>query len=125
MAQQPDDLALGAGLIRKGEASGQSPVMAAATPSPVQPAPPPLAAPSPAAPPVPARQFVPPEEGRGVVPVPPTDEAKRFTSFRLPVALDEDLRAMVFQTRRSKQDILIEFVTEGVARWKRAMAKGG
>jgi hypothetical protein len=41
------------------------------------------------------------------------------------VALDEDLRAMVFQTRRSKQDILIEFVTEGVTRWKRAMAKGG
>ena len=124
MAQQPDDLALGAGLIRKGEARGQSPVMAAATPSSVQPAPPPIAVPTPTAPSAPARQIV-PEEGRGVVPVPPTDEAKRFTSFRLPVALDEELRAMVFQTRRSKQDILIEFVIEGVARWKRAMAKGG
>jgi hypothetical protein len=125
MAQQPDDLALGAGLIRKGEARGQSPVMAAATPSSLQQAPPPINVPTPAAPPVSARQIVPAEEGRGVVPVPPTDEAKRFTSFRLPVALDEELRAMVFQTRRSKQDILIEFVIEGVARWKRAMAKGG
>jgi hypothetical protein len=56
---------------------------------------------------------------------PPDDIAKRFTSFRLPVALDEDLRAMMFETRRSKQDLLIEFVTEGVRAWRRERTKRG
>jgi hypothetical protein len=55
--------------------------------------------------------------------VPPDDVAKRFTSFRLPVSLDEDLRAMMFETRRSKQDLLIDFVTEGVKGWKRERMK--
>jgi hypothetical protein len=50
---------------------------------------------------------------------PPDDVPKRFTSFRLPVTLDEELRAMVFETRRSKQDLLIEFVTEGIKVWRR------
>jgi hypothetical protein len=52
-------------------------------------------------------------------PSPPSDVPKRFTSFRLPVDLDEDLRAMIFETRRTKQDLLIEFVTAGIDLWKR------
>jgi hypothetical protein len=56
-------------------------------------------------------------------PTPPDDVPKRFTSFRLPVDLDEDLRAMMFETRRSKQDLLIEFVTEGVKAWRRNRAR--
>ena len=36
---------------------------------------------------------------------------------------DEDLRAMMFETRRSKQELLIEFVTEGVKMWRRDRAK--
>jgi hypothetical protein len=58
-----------------------------------------------------------------LTPVPPADVARRFISFRVPVELDEDLRAMIFQTRRSKQDLLIEFVSEGVKKWKRDLAK--
>ncbi len=54
---------------------------------------------------------------------PPDDVPKRFTSFRLPVELDEELRAMMFETRRSKQDLLIEFVTEGVKVWRRNRAR--
>lgn len=52
-------------------------------------------------------------------PLPPNDVPKRFTSFRLPVDLDEELRAMIFETRRTKQDLLIEFVTAGIELWKR------
>lgn len=55
--------------------------------------------------------------------VPPDDVPKRFTSFRLLVELDEELRAMVFETRRSKQDLLIEFLTTGVQAWSRERAK--
>jgi predicted transcriptional regulator len=55
--------------------------------------------------------------------VPPDDVPKRFTSFRLPVELDEDLRNMAFVTRRSKQDLLIEAVTDLVRRWKRDRAR--
>ena len=51
------------------------------------------------------------------------DVPKRFTSFRLPVSLDEDLRAMMYETRRSKQDILIDFVTVGINIWRRERAK--
>jgi predicted DNA-binding protein len=50
---------------------------------------------------------------------------KRFTSFRLPVELDEELRAMMFETRRSKQDLLIQFVTDGIKAWRRDRAKRG
>jgi hypothetical protein len=48
---------------------------------------------------------------------------KRFTSFRLPVELDEELRAMMFETRRSKQELLIEFVIAGVQAWRGERAK--
>src|SRR5215469_3150573 len=105
MAQQPDTL--DAGLIRKGEARGVSPIVAvpsARGESPPQPAPVPQALEEPD-PPLRA--------------LPPDDVPKRFTSFRLPVQLDEDLRAMMFETRRSKQDLLIEFVTAGVQSWRR------
>jgi hypothetical protein len=55
--------------------------------------------------------------------IPPDDVAKRFTSFRLPVDLDEELRSMMFETRRSKQDLLIEFVTNGVQAWRKGRAR--
>jgi hypothetical protein len=146
MAQQNNDLTLGTGLIRKGEARGISPALAVppklAEPiAPTTPAdmPVPPAAPVPTAalqpePPQPAQVATPmpsvaPQAAEEADPplraVPPDDVAKRFTSFRLPVSLDEDLRAMMFETRRSKQDLLIDFVTEGVKGWKRDRARRG
>lgn len=64
-----------------------------------------------------------PEDEPPLKAIPPDDVPKRFTSFRLPVSLDEELRAMVYETRRSKQDLLIEFVTAGVKLWRRERAK--
>jgi hypothetical protein len=143
MAQQNDDLSLGAGLIRKGEARGLSPALAAikkeeAAPEPISPSPAPAQTNRPASspaplPPTPTAAVEPPastqldedEVDPPLRAVPPDDVAKRFTSFRLPVSLDEDLRAMMFETRRSKQDLLIGFVTEGVRAWKRDRAKRG
>lgn len=127
MAQPPrEDLSLGAGLIRKGEARGQSPALAAPPrlapvelPAPVEP--------KSAAPPPPQRlarttvDDLP--EDPPLRAAPPDDVPKRFTSFRLPVTLDEELRAMMFETRRSKQDLLIEFVTAGIRTWRRERAK--
>ena len=134
MSRQPEDLSLGAGLIRKGEARGLSPALAAPLEleEPAQAA----AAPAPntgasarAAPPTPEPAAIAPviedEPEPPLRPAPPDDVPKRFTSFRLPVDLDEDLRAMMFETRRSKQDLLIEFVTEGVKLWRRNRVKRG
>ena len=130
MARQPtEDLTLGAGLIRKGEARGLSPAMAEASPEPT---PPSVAAPPSS--PLAAAQVRPEPPQAAPMPdivedepplraAPPDDVPKRFTSFRLPVELDEELRAMMFETRRSKQDLLIEFVTEGVKVWRRNRAK--
>ena len=56
---------------------------------------------------------------------PPEIEPLRFTSFRLPVELDEQLRAMMFETRRSKQDILIGFVRDGIAAWRKERRRAG
>jgi hypothetical protein len=110
MAQPPEDLTLGAGLIKKGEGRGVSPALAV---------PPPVRMPE-----LPASQtMVPDEADPPLRAVPPDDVPKRFTSFRLPVELDEELRAMVFETRRSKQDLLIEFVTAGVRAWRRERAR--
>jgi hypothetical protein len=135
MAQQNNDLTLGTGLIRKGEAKGLNPAMAVppkqgeavAAPLPeaisaatyAPPAPVPMHA-VPEAPQQADEEVDPPLRA-----IPPDDVAKRFTSFRLPVSLDEDLRAMMFETRRSKQDLLIAFVTEGLKGWKRDRAKRG
>ena len=132
---QNDDLSLGTGLIRKGEARGISPALAVplrqqepvtATPATSPPAPtpvavelPPVAPPAPVVPPL-AEEPEPPLRA-----IPPDDVAKRFTSFRLPVSLDEDLRAMMFETRRSKQDLLIDFVTAGVQAWRRDRVRRG
>ena len=104
-----DELTLDTGLIRKGEARGVDP--ARAVPQ----------APQQAA----QSEPQPPSVGQEppLRPIPPEDVAKRFTSFRLPVALDEDLRAMIFETRRTKQDLLIEFVTAGVEKWRRERAR--
>jgi hypothetical protein len=127
---QNEDLSLGTGLIRKGEARGLSPALAvppkieepiASTPAPV--AAPALAAVPPATRPASAAPQVLDEPDPPLRAAPPDDIAKRFTSFRLPVSLDEDLRAMMFETRRSKQDLLIEFVTEGVKVWRRDRAR--
>jgi hypothetical protein len=132
MSRQPEDLSLGAGLIRKGEARGLSPALAA-PPEPEERA---QAAPTrapraeqapaatPSAPePAPAATVIEDGPEPPLRPTPPDDVPKRFTSFRLPVDLDEDLRAMMFETRRSKQDLLIEFVTEGVKAWRRNRAR--
>jgi hypothetical protein len=118
MARQPDDLSLGTGLIRKGEARGLNPAMAgpAARQDVAG-----MSTPSPA--PVPVSGLTIEEDDPPLRATPPDDVPKRFTSFRLPVALDEELRAMMFETRRSKQDLLIEFVTEGIKVWRRERAK--
>src|SRR3954452_22830041 len=97
-----DELTLDTGLIKKGEARGVNPVLAVPQP---QPEPPRLSPESIEEPPL--------------RPAPPEDIAKRFTSFRLPVNLDEELRAMIFETRRTKQDLLIEFITTGIEKWRR------
>jgi len=118
---QRDDLSLGTGLIRKGEARGVSPAMAlpSQTPELTEPAPPP------APPHTHTEPYAPPvaEDDPPLRAAPPDDVPKRFTSFRLPVSLDEDLRAMMYETRRSKQDILIDFVTVGINIWRRERAK--
>jgi hypothetical protein len=124
MAQRPDDLTLDGGLIKKGEARGLDPAVAA----PPQPEGVPTRRSSPAhaaplttntAPPRPPLAQDDDGDDPPLRAVPPDDVPKRFTSFRLPVELDEDLRNMAFVTRRSKQDLLIEAVTELVGRWKR------
>jgi hypothetical protein len=118
MARQPDDLSLGTGLIRKGEARGLSPAMAVPAPR-EEVVRMPTSAPAPV--PTPAID----EDDPPLRAAPPDDVPKRFTSFRLPVALDEDLRAMMFETRRSKQDLLIEFVTQGIKAWRRDRIRRG
>jgi hypothetical protein len=132
MAQSPrEDLSLGAGLIRKGEARGQSPALADA-PRPaaaVELPAPPVPSPSPPAEPALPPRFTPVAAEEVDDPplraAPPDDIPKRFTSFRLPVDLDEELRAMMFETRRSKQDLLIDFVTSGVQAWRRERIRRG
>jgi hypothetical protein len=124
---QNNDLSLGAGLIRKGQARGASPAMAVPQvieeplePEPVVPVN--VAAPAVAMPRVQAAaQLEDPDPPLRALP--PDDVPKRFTSFRLPVTLDEDLRAMMYETRRSKQDLLIDFVTAGVQGWRKERAK--
>ena len=132
MSRQPEDLSLGAGLIRKGEARGLSPALAPPSEpeerAQAAPAQAPRAAQAPAATPsvpepAPAATVIEDGPEPPLRPTPPDDVPKRFTSFRLPVDLDEDLRAMMFETRRSKQDLLIEFVTEGVKAWRRSRAR--
>jgi len=118
MARQPDDLSLGTGLIRKGEARGLSPAAAVpASPEEI------VRMPTPA--PAPVLRSAIDEDDPPLRAAPPDDVPKRFTSFRLPVALDEDLRAMMFETRRSKQDLLIEFVTQGIKTWRRDRMRRG
>lgn len=101
-----DDLTLDTSLIRKGQAAGVSPALVA-PPAPTSS--------------VPVLVQPPAEldDEPPLRPAPPEDVPKRFTSFRLPVSLDEDLRSMIFETRRTKQDLLIEFVTAGVEKWRR------
>ena len=129
MAQPPEDLTLGAGLIRKGEARGVSPALAVAPrlAEPLAPAPQQAQSPAPAPVPAPAQPAAVVEESDDppLRAAPPEDVPKRFTSFRLPVDLDEKLRAMMFETRRSKQDLLIEFVTAGIKAWRRDRIKRG
>jgi len=141
MARQPDDLALDAGLIRKGEARGFHPAAAAPErppePTPVNTQPPTQPARAmhePSAPP--PRQVSRPSRPRVVEPpiddadepplraAPPADVPLRFTSFRLPVELDEALRDMMYETRRSKQDLLTTFVRDGVNRWRQQRRRG-
>jgi hypothetical protein len=143
MARQPEGLTLDAGLIRKGEARGLHPVVAQQPPAmPAEPAPGPAGEIAPASGPPPrprpsgqAARVVaqpptvgPTDDGTDEPPLraaPPEIEPLRFTSFRLPVELDELLRAMMFETRRSKQDILIGFVRDGIAAWRKQRRRAG
>ena len=122
---QNTDLSLGTALIRKGEARGLNPALAVSPPA-VNPALPVAASAAPATIPEPQLPAtiadVPDPPLRAA---PPDDVPKRFTSFRLPVALDEEFRAMIFETRRSKQDLLIEFVTTGIKLWRQERLKRG
>lgn len=141
MARQPDDLALDAGLIRKGEARGLHPDVARQPPeTPPEPAseppgtagattgPSPQPRPPRQAPRAAPRAVERPDDDADEPPLraaPPEIEPLRFTSFRLPVELDEQLRAMMFETRRSKQDILISFVRDGIAAWRKQRRRSG
>jgi hypothetical protein len=51
-------------------------------------------------------------------PAPVDDVLRRLISFRTPVQLDQDLRAMVFETGRTKQDLLTDFLAEGIRKWR-------
>jgi hypothetical protein len=131
-----DTLELGAGLIKKGQARGVDPSVAADE-TPPDPFPAKSqrhespAAPNPSSDDrrqasVPATQMhTPPDldnyqqEHPPLKAMPALDVPKRFTSFRLPVDLDEEMRAMIFETRRTKQDLLEEFVRNGVQQWRR------
>ena len=143
MARQPEGLSLDAGLIRKGEARGLHPTVAtpvAETTQPIVPAPSPETIPPvvPALSPEPSRTSLEPPstavtpqrttatrvpeddaDEPPLRPLPPADEPMRFTSFRVPVSLDEQLRGMIFETRRSKQDILTEFLRQGLERYRK------
>jgi hypothetical protein len=93
---------------------------------------------------LPERGPIPPEpqRGRGGPPVladrpslgadepplqaaPVDDVLRRLISFRTPVQLDQDLRAMVFETGRTKQDLLTDFLAEGIRKWKVARRRTG
>jgi hypothetical protein len=130
MARQPEGLSLDAGLIRKGEARGLHPTVATPVPEaiqPIVPSPEPsvtssLEAQSTVVAPQRTMATRAPEEDADeppLRPLPPADEPMRFTSFRVPVSLDEQLRGMIFETRRSKQDILTEFVRQGLERYRK------
>jgi hypothetical protein len=132
MARQPEGLSLDSGLIRKGEARGLHPTVATPVPGSPQPSaqadPPeePPAAPSELHSAAVAAQRtmatrMPDDDADEppLRPLPPADEPMRFTSFRVPVSLDEQLRGMIFETRRSKQDILTEFVRQGLERYRK------
>jgi hypothetical protein len=49
---------------------------------------------------------------------PVRDELRRIVSFRAPVQLDRELEGMMFETGRTKQEILTEMLAEGIRRWK-------
>jgi hypothetical protein len=120
VAQQPQ---LSSSLIQKGRAAPADPVDALGAEPPER---------GPIAPAV-ARASE-PERGQGgmptmtslgadeppLQPAPVDDVLRRLISFRTPVQLDQDLRAMVFETGRTKQDLLTDFLAEGIRKWKAA-----
>ena len=119
---------LSSGLIRKGEAKPVSPEIAAgpaAQPAASEPALPPA---MPAAQPeVPRNE---PQGAQGApsmtledLPIPPDTVPRALVSFRAPVQLTEELRLMAFETRRPKQELLTEFLSDGLKRWKAGRAK--
>ena len=117
-------------LIRKGEAKPVSPETAIGTTA-AQPAPPePVRVPPVAT----APPELAPAEPRAAQETPatfledlamPDTVSRALVSFRAPVQLTEELRLMAFETRRPKQDLLTEFLSEGLKRWKAARARRG
>jgi hypothetical protein len=55
---------------------------------------------------------------------PVRDELRRIVSFRAPIQLDRDLEGMMFETGRTKQELLTEFLAEGIRRWKTERRRG-
>jgi hypothetical protein len=106
-------------LIQKGDAKPVSPEVATGTAATPQPGP--VAAP--------AAHVAPPPEtvaAPSIDDLPMPDTIPRaLISFRAPVQLTEELRLMAFETRRPKQDLLTEFLSEGLKRWKAARTKRG
>jgi hypothetical protein len=52
-------------------------------------------------------------------------EVRRQISFRATVEIDLAMRSMMFETGRSQQEILEEFVGEGLRKWRESRRAGG
>jgi hypothetical protein len=72
-----------------------------------------------APPPMPEHQAA--DEGPIMFRAPPiATEVKRQVSARVPASLDRELRGMVFETGRTQQEIITEFLIEGLKRWRKS-----
>jgi hypothetical protein len=117
-------------VVRKGGAKGVDPregAVPAAEPAPQPPAPPPQ--------PEMRQEVV--VQGRGggvqevprepsrtaVIPDPVMTVAMISTPLRLPEPISERLRSMAFKTRRSKQDICVEFIRKGLDEYWRSIGE--
>ena len=60
-------------------------------------------------------------QGRGLGRVPRQVEPVVWTGSRVPVSLAERVEAIVFRSRRTKQDLILEWIEEGVERLEREL----
>jgi hypothetical protein len=118
-------------MVRKGEARAVAPAAAVSPPKAEQP---PLVAPTEqptvTAPPtpIPAARTAPDQDTGDDLPI---VIGKRqtiervFTNVRIPVDLDERLFRMMVATRRKKQDIIENFIREGLERYENQLRRVG